>query len=356
MRTENRLVTLVGTLAVLLFGIAPALADSNAIDFESYSVGTINGQDGWSSTGAAGSGCAMYDHLVDSSLGTLGFGSQSLRISNAVTSGCFGDQTFSKSLTDEAGETTAQNGGMSGGVRQPHFEAMWDFASTVPTAEQPGLSVVASPDRGDGARMSWIQMADTPAGLDVNFFNYKDVAPMGTLASPADGCGVGDDFMFSPVATGLDRTMPHNIKVTMDLLDGPANDVVKVYVDGVLMHTDTSWEDYFRWCTESGGGVVGDPVADASRTVDSILFRTGGAAAPATISKGFLIDNLSISSGPIPPVLVGPPTDKDQCKKGGWETFNNPTFKNQGDCVSFVASQGKAKGNPVINFFRSLFN
>ena len=44
-------------------------------------------------------------------------------------------------------------------------------------------------------------------------------------------------------------------------------------------------------------------------------------------------------------VLIGPPTDKDQCKKDGWKIFNNPTFKNQGDCVSFVASKGKAKGN-----------
>lgn len=39
--------------------------------------------------------------------------------------------------------------------------------------------------------------------------------------------------------------------------------------------------------------------------------------------------------------LVGPPTNKDQCKNDGWKTFNNPTFKNQGDCVSSVASQGK---------------
>jgi hypothetical protein len=33
---------------------------------------------------------------------------------------------------------------------------------------------------------------------------------------------------------------------------------------------------------------------------------------------------------------IGPPTDKDQCKNGGWQTFNSPTFKNQGDCVSYT--------------------
>jgi hypothetical protein len=34
--------------------------------------------------------------------------------------------------------------------------------------------------------------------------------------------------------------------------------------------------------------------------------------------------------------LVGPPTSKNQCKKGGWKIFDNPPFKNQGQCVSHV--------------------
>ena len=34
------------------------------------------------------------------------------------------------------------------------------------------------------------------------------------------------------------------------------------------------------------------------------------------------------------PVLT--PTSKDQCKNGGWMTFNTPVFKNQGDCIQFV--------------------
>lgn len=38
--------------------------------------------------------------------------------------------------------------------------------------------------------------------------------------------------------------------------------------------------------------------------------------------------------------------DKDQCKKGGWQTItdaNGNHFKNQGDCVSYVATGGKNK-------------
>jgi hypothetical protein len=41
----------------------------------------------------------------------------------------------------------------------------------------------------------------------------------------------------------------------------------------------------------------------------------------------------------------GLPTTKDHCKKGGWQQYRDrdgkPLFKNQGDCVSFVATGGK---------------
>jgi streptogramin lyase len=33
------------------------------------------------------------------------------------------------------------------------------------------------------------------------------------------------------------------------------------------------------------------------------------------------------------------PTSKEQCKKGGWRNF--PGFRNQGDCVAFVATRGR---------------
>jgi len=39
------------------------------------------------------------------------------------------------------------------------------------------------------------------------------------------------------------------------------------------------------------------------------------------------------------------PKSKDDCKNGGWKNFTNPAFKNQGDCVSFVATGGKNPPN-----------
>ena len=36
---------------------------------------------------------------------------------------------------------------------------------------------------------------------------------------------------------------------------------------------------------------------------------------------------------------TAPPSDKAQCKQAGWATFNNPAFRNQGECVSYVATR-----------------
>jgi len=55
----------------------------------------------------------------------------------------------------------------------------------------------------------------------------------------------------------------------------------------------------------------------------------------------FTVSSWNIDDLTIAPVVassgVGPPTNKNQCKKGGWQTFNIPReFKNQGDCIQFV--------------------
>ena len=119
-------------------GALPASAEGITGNFETFTLGNVNGQDGWSMTGA-------YDvAVVTNSYGYASFGTKTLRISNTVTSGGFGDQTFAKKLVNEAGETAAYSAAPSG-IRQKSFVAQWDFASTVPASQQPGLSITASP-------------------------------------------------------------------------------------------------------------------------------------------------------------------------------------------------------------------
>jgi hypothetical protein len=51
----------------------------------------------------------------------------------------------------------------------------------------------------------------------------------------------------------------------------------------------------------------------------------------ATVDVGDGPNWIAVSPG------IGPPTNKDQCKHGGWRKFTIPeTFKNQGQCIRFV--------------------
>ncbi len=44
--------------------------------------------------------------------------------------------------------------------------------------------------------------------------------------------------------------------------------------------------------------------------------------------------NFDVPPPPPPPVTT--PSNKEACKNGGWMSFSNPTFKNQGQCVAYT--------------------
>ncbi len=408
-KVKKILVSTIATGLVFAATALPTFADTvSPIDFESpYTIGNINGQQGWIKAGAYDAAVAAVSGFSNAS--GFGFGTQALRLSNAVTSGSFGDQTFSPGLSSPAGEA----------VSNTHFEASFDIGSTQST-QQVGLFTSVSPDDGNGGRMSYVGFEDQADGIHVIFYDVTDPGPLPTVAS----------FNPSDVAT-IDRTSKHTIKFAIDFLSGPANDIVKLYVDGVLKKTGTSWEDYYRYDPEQNGNGHVIP------TTSKLLFREGGTAAPGNNGNGYLVDNVTLSStAPVPPSvptiivpadgahvtsaalvkvdwtdstgtnspfqyqyeaysdsgyssliyssgwlsaseiptpgtpvgdywvrvrakdatstfsgwsngsgspyhftvvpLVGPPTLVSQCKNNGWQTFNNPSFANQGACVSYV--------------------
>src|SRR5258708_34870490 len=96
-----QLLVIVGVVALVAVACKPAQTGTTTgpIHFEStdsppYGSGSINGQNGWLSTGS-------FDQAVSSQAASgtqptsFGFGNQSFRLSDSVTSGTFGDQTFS---------------------------------------------------------------------------------------------------------------------------------------------------------------------------------------------------------------------------------------------------------------------
>jgi hypothetical protein len=270
--------------AVVLITSGVATADMvGPIDFENYAPGPVFAQ-GW--TGAP---CAAVDEgVVPNALNPDApdsFGTMSFRMSNQVVAGCFND-AFTPQTTDEAGESTAQDSTQSGGTRQPYYAAEFTFASFT-GALQPGLNVQVSPDRGDGSRMSFVRMKHTSTDLELEFVDVQGVEPPNT--PPCQGCA---NFVTTSLGT-FDPKVPHTVRITMQFVDGPGNDIVKVFVDGNLEHTGGSWEDYYTLDTESSP----TPADQVSRTVDSLLIRASGDPAPDTAGKGFLFDDVSVSTG-----------------------------------------------------------
>lgn len=313
--------------------------------FEGFALGTIDGQFDWQSTGGTGalpgSEHGVYDHeIADAATFLTGrslprsIGHRSLRISNAVTSGAYSDQTFSNRTPNVAGQAGAlsQSPGsttdfaLPGALLQNHFEAEWTLTSTVPDALQPGLEVVASPARGDDRRMGWLQMADTPEGLVIVVAKWVDPSLFSAGA-----------ILRTTIARRLDRREAHRVKLTMDFVDGPDNDIVRVYVDGALRYSGASWENYYAFN------------AIAPPAVNRLMFRTGsdlrrgipGDAAGATIGKGFIIDNLRQAT-----FMVA--RSVDACRNGGWQGLRDAdgeAFEDQDDCVEWVRHSQQRDGD-----------
>jgi hypothetical protein len=258
-------------------GVATADTISpNPITFDSnqgYTVGSINGQQGWSDTGG-------YDaQVVATSI--PGFGDQSLQISDATTSGSFGDQTFAPGLTQPASETS-----------NPYFTASFSIDTATATPHD-GLHMSVSPDNGQGGRMSYLRFEYHASDGMVHVF--FDDSSQSVACSPA-GCA---NFTETDIAQFAPNTV-HTFTFAIHLVpgtnsDGSPNDVVKIYEDSSTtpLITGTTWEGYYRYDPESG--------PTTPPPISTLLFREGGTANSADLGNGYLIDNMSMSSSACTP-------------------------------------------------------
>ena len=195
---RNMLVLAITAAAVALFACGVAKADTVATDFESFALTSVNGQFGWKSAvpGDIPSLPSGYDQsVVPNSSGVVAFGGRSFRLSNAYNPDPgtappeFHYQTYSNPTSQAAGEDQGET----------VYSAQFSFISTHPDAQQPGLRISVSPDMGEGGRMSYIGLNDTPAGIDVVFYDTPT----------EDG-----DFQDYDLGT-LPRDKPHTIRFWM---------------------------------------------------------------------------------------------------------------------------------------------
>lgn len=126
----------------------------------------------------------------------------------------------------------------------------------------------------------------------------------------------------------------------------------------VVTTNGTTQTTFFLGCNNVTPTVNGD--GTATYTFDAASIAAGGNQVPVptgTISAvDVLIDvqgtadlsNITFNGVAQVPAPAASPTKKSDCKKGGWKSFTDPKFRNQGQCVSWVNHHnGHGKGKPA---------
>ena len=251
--------TMLASMVFAALGLASfAVADSSGpITFESsqgYTAGTnINGQNGWSNLGSYDANVALVSNFAAAS--GYGFGDQALQISNAKTSGSFGDQTFAPLLTTGAAQGTATQ----------HFAASFSIGTTQNT-QQSGLSISVSPDNGQGARMSYLRFEDQTGSVHVFFDEAK-----------------GATFKETDIAT-LTRGAAHTVAFLIDFTAASSKQVT-IAIDNSVKAVGSTWASYYQTQEHN-----------PTSAVTTMLFRAGGTAVSTLEGNGYLIDNLTYAS------------------------------------------------------------
>ena len=215
-------------------------------------------------------------------------------MSNACASGEFFYQTYSPQELLQVGEARLNK----------VFIAEFAFMSTTP-AHQPGLFLSVSPDSGEGSRMSWVGLEDTPDGIRVSVNDTPDVDGK-FVAHPAPG-------------PPLSRNTPHRIRFWIKVNPGIDNDLVRISVDGRdFGQCFTTWENYYRTSPEQRP----PPNVNTPATINSLQFRSSVPGPPELAGNGYLFDNVSItpSNGPGPPgcdVPIEKEADQSTVRAGG---------------------------------------
>jgi len=263
------------TAAMIIIGIVGSAhaVPLSGTGFSDFNTGvSVEGQAGWSSDNHN----PAWDEEV------LLVGSNYVwRVSNAVTSGSFGDMPFAPrpggipndTVNDPANSDPLFFAGeTSTGAAFREFSSEFSFRS-VTGAPQPGLRITVSIDNGQGARQSFVAIADTESGIEVTTFDLDK-----------DGNFIGPIV----IAEGLSYTEWHTIGMEAFFKDGTNNDRVKYLVDGKMVHEGPTWEEFYR-SFQPELHPFGVPV-------QTLIFPLRGTAAPTVSGGGYYIDNVFTSN------------------------------------------------------------
>ncbi|HEX2118148.1 MAG TPA: Ig-like domain-containing protein [Acidimicrobiales bacterium] len=174
--------------------------------------------------------------------------------------------------------------------------------STVASAYGAGSAAVAD-------FSNTFKAATTPAPGFEGLALVYDIGSEPVNLPPACAEGSASTPAGAPVTATLACTDPEGAALTYTAVDGPSHgNLSPIAADGSFTYTPAA-------------GYTGP---------DSFTFTAGDGTHTSAVATFAITVTGS-----------GSPTSKDQCKDGGWQWFDNPTFRNQGDCVSFVVAGEK---------------
>ena len=254
------------TLAANVENLTLVDLGSNTQTFDDMALGAIsNGENGWKDVGPADD-----QGIVDLD------GNQVWRISSDPASGDFGGP-YSPSLSVSAGE--------------PQTTADGEFHAIK-------FRVKAVSETPDNSRLE-VDFANTGGTDRNNFMVIESVAGGGLRIAVNEPTLEGEwsNNAFTAftgnreLVSGVDASIWHDIELRLTYVDGADNDVVQVYLDGALIGTTTTFENY----RDALGGSH-EANAEANQTA-RVIFRGSNSGQPTDgpggQNQGFYFDNLS---------------------------------------------------------------
>ncbi|MEY2512138.1 MAG: hypothetical protein QOE26_2901 [Verrucomicrobiota bacterium] len=320
-----------------------------------YTPTSLDGQNGWN--GGVPCGVFVNNNPGDESVTTVDTytGLQSWRYGRGYSSpGC--GTPFSPQLTASVGRPSS---GAAGDI------AVEKFAFK---AVSPGDGSIQSLYLGSGPRddrtAASIVLRNEPAGVRLTMSTFTPNPPT---------C---DGFQDVDIAT-VSAIAWHTVKMTTRYYEDVSLDVTTYVIDegkpGQITAQAVSWPHPWRQCngfayvpgqslkfsngspdTTAFNGFYYDDVSikvlksTANNTVVASFYTSFELTPPVdTDGDGIpdAIDNCPATPNPDQADSNGdgvgdacsPPSNANQCKNGGWQTFTTPrTFKNQGDCIQYV--------------------
>ncbi|HXR49528.1 MAG TPA: hypothetical protein VN778_00670, partial [Verrucomicrobiae bacterium] len=213
-------------------------------------------------------------------------------------------------------------------------------------------------DNTTTAKAQYMHNTTTPLSSVTQLsYSTKQNAPVGPIADPS--------YQLAICATGA-TTSGCNPQVSPGTGSSFTTLVYEPYQGGQGAIVNNTWQNWnissggLFWSTHtvvcSGGTLLGTPGGPASYTLAQVQSTCPDALVSqfgvniGTNNPGYDVEadlfNFNGTTYNFEPFATA--TTKDQCKEGGWQnvTDNNGNhFKNQGDCVSYVATNGKNPAN-----------